>query len=267
LVLIPNGEFLTGSPESDSDAEDHEKPQHQTTLSRPFYLSIYEVTQEEYGTVMGVDPSHFKGESHRPVDSVSWYDAIGFCNNLSEKENIIPYYKIDGQDVSIGGGDGYRLPTEAEWEYACRAGTMARWTCGENESDLERFAWYARNSNGLSYPVGEKEPNAWGLYDMHANVAEWCWDRFSGDYYRDSPDEDPTGPSSGSSRALRGGCWNAQPPGVRCSYRDARPPSMRGNLVVGFRVARTWLYEPNDLSKLKKSSSAAEAQPNTRGIR
>jgi len=221
MVLIPAGEFLMGSPDSDEDADTWEKPQHRVKITRPFYLGVYPVTQEEYERVMGKNPSDFKGDRQRPVETVSWNDAAEFCRRLSEKE-----------------GKTYRLPTEAEWEYACRAGRTTKWCFGDSQSQLADYAWYDDNSGGTTHPVGEKKPNAWGLYDMHGNVYEWCDDWYDEDYYSASPAADPKGPDSTAYRVLRGGSWDFDPWVTRSADRGWDAPDDR-SLYFGFRLART----------------------------
>ncbi|GIW90010.1 MAG: hypothetical protein KatS3mg109_0442 [Pirellulaceae bacterium] len=222
LVLIPAGEFMMGSPEWDTDAYPDEKPQHRVRIYRPFYLAVTEVTQEQYQQVMGTNPSYFQGAPKRPVENVSWNDAVEFCRRLSQKE-----------------GKEYRLPTEAEWEYACRAGSTTRWSFGNDASELGEYAWYGGNSGGTTHPVGQKKPNAWGLYDMHGNVWEWCADWYDEVYYRTSPLDDPKGPDSGRFRVLRGGSWVYHRPGTfRCAFRYNGRPDLRYD-AGGFRVART----------------------------
>jgi hypothetical protein len=148
LVLISAGEFLMGSPESDTDASAYEKPQHRVRITRPFYLGVTEVTQGQYQAVTGANPSHFKGSGDLPVETVSWLDAINYCNGLSRKEGLTPFYRVQGETVEVPdwNGTGYRLPTEAEWEYACRAGSTTRYSFGDDAAGLGAFAWYSGNS-------------------------------------------------------------------------------------------------------------------------
>ncbi len=238
LVPIPAGSFMMGSPSGESDRYDDET-QHRVTLTRGFLMSATEVTQAQYEAVMGSNPSEFKGAS-RPVEMVSWYDAVRFCNALSEREGLTAAYRISGENSAPEvtwnlDADGYRLPTEAEWEYACRAGTTTRFHSGNSDSDLELVGWYSGNSNQQTQDVGTKQPNAWGLYDMHGNVWEWCWDRY-GDYGGNATD--PAGPGSGSARVLRGGGWSDGAQFCRSAYRYWRHPVIRSSFN-GFRVVRS----------------------------
>ena len=239
FVPIPAGEFAMGSPAWDRDGKPDEKPKHRVRITSPFFLGICEVTQQEYQRVMGANPSSEQLSPQQPVQMVSWFDAVKFCNRLSEREKVRPYYEISGERVTILGGNGYRLPTEAEWEYACRAGSTTKWSFGDDLPQLELYAWYDGNAGSHSHEVGEKFPNAFGLYDMHGHMWEWCWDRYGEDYYRHSPVDDPQGPSSGALRIERGGDgWNSDPPQLRSAYRNHQVPSLRFR-DLGFRVART----------------------------
>jgi formylglycine-generating enzyme required for sulfatase activity len=196
LTLIPAGEFMMGSPDSDSDAAGDEKPQHRVRITKAFYLGATEVTQEQYEKVMGQNPSSFtESGPDAPVENVSWDDAQGFCRKLSELAE------------EKEAGRRYRLPTEAEWEYACRAGSAEKYCDGDDESTLGDYAWYGENSDGKTHQVGQKNLNAWGLYDMHGNVWEWCADWYDGEFYAQSPPNDPSGPPTGSLRVDRGGGW------------------------------------------------------------
>jgi formylglycine-generating enzyme required for sulfatase activity len=216
LVYIQPGEFQMGS----DDGQSNEKPIHTVKISKGFYIGIYEVTQEQYQKVMGTNPSYFKG-SNLPVESVSWADAVEFCKKLSQTE-----------------GKTYRLPTEAEWEYACRAGTTTQFSFGDDKSQLGDYAWYDKNSGGKPHPVGTKKPNAWGLYDMHGNAWEWCLDWYAKDWYSKGPEENPLNESYGDKwgRVVRGGFWFVNSGLCRVSHRDGYGPSSRGGDGVGFRV-------------------------------
>jgi formylglycine-generating enzyme required for sulfatase activity len=219
FVYIPPGTFMMGSPVSE-EGRYRDEFQHEVTLTKGFYMQITEVTQGQWQAVMGENPSHFKDcGDDCPVESVSWNDAQKFIEKLNRKEK----------------GSQYRLPTEAEWEYACRAGTRTRYYTGDSEEDLDRAGWYGRNSGGKTHPVGRKEPNGFGLYDMHGNVWEWCQDWY-GDYPNGSV-IDPKGPSSGSSRVLRGGSWIFYGWFVRSASRFRFVPSERYH-DFGLRLAR-----------------------------
>jgi formylglycine-generating enzyme required for sulfatase activity len=216
FVLIPAGTFLMGSPDSYTEANDNEKPVHQVTISQAFYLGKYPVTQAQWEAIMGDDnPSQFKHDPTRPVERVSWHGALAFLRELTERE---------------GGGD-YRLPTEAQWEYACRAGTKTP----RYHPDCNAIAWYDGNSNGYSQPVGQKLPNAWGLHDMLGNVYEWCLDGRR--QYTAAAAVDPIGPTdAGANHVIRGGSWDHSARFVRAALRDWYPPDTRSN-SLGFRCA------------------------------
>jgi formylglycine-generating enzyme required for sulfatase activity len=227
MVLIPAGEFTMGSSDGDSD----EKPPHKVRITKPFYLGQYEVTVGQFRQF--VNESGFQGVGDGwktafpsqtddcPVVNVSWNDAEAFCDWLWKKE-----------------GKEYRLPTEAEWEYACRAGMQTTWSFGDNESELGDYAWYRENSGERTHPLGHKKPNAWGLYGMHGNAWEWCADWYASDYYASSPADDPKGPSFGTLRVARGGSWNYPARLTRSPVRRGGYPHDRVRFC-GFRVART----------------------------
>ncbi|MGI9443231.1 MAG: formylglycine-generating enzyme family protein [Rubripirellula sp.] len=208
--LIHAGKFIMGEGDQ----------AHEVTLTKPFKMGVHEVTQAQYEQVMGVNPSHFKG-ANNPVEMVRWDDAVEFCRRLSE----LPAEKAAGHV--------YRLPTEAEWEYACRAGTTTRFSFGDDEWKLGDYAWHDGNADDNTHPVGGKKPNAWGLYDMHGNVWEWCQDLY-GDYPSGTV-TDPTGAASGSFRVLRGDCWISSAENCRSAYRGRSNPWLR-YYDRGFRV-------------------------------
>jgi formylglycine-generating enzyme required for sulfatase activity len=240
LKLIPAGKFLMGSNKADdADAFDNEQPRHEVRLTRSFYLGVTEVTQGQYRTITGESPSNFKGSDDLPVEQVSWFDAVKYCNALGVKEGLPLYYRIDGDSVTVpdAKGPGYRLPTEAEWEYACRGGRSTRYSFGDDAADLGSSAWSSENSGSKTHPVGEKRPNAFGLYDMHGNVYEWCQDWYDKDYYAQSPLQDPPGPVPASVRVFRGGCWILYPRLCRSAYRSGYSPAFRFNDGLGFRLA------------------------------
>ena len=220
MALIPAGTFMMGSLSSDSDRSIIEEPQHQVTITKPFYMGTYEVTQEQWEAVMENNPSWFNYNPKNPVECVSWNDCQDFIMELNT--------------MGIG---KFRLPTEAEWEYACRAGSTTRFPWGHDPeySQLGQYAWYRDNSGDKTHPVGQKQPNAWGLSDMHGNVYEWCSDWF-GDYSSASQ-TDPTGPSSGDCRILRGGDWYLDPQFCRSANRSGSTPTGAYNFL-GFRLVR-----------------------------
>jgi formylglycine-generating enzyme required for sulfatase activity len=230
MVFIPPGTFRMGSPTNEVDRYDWEGPQTAVTISRGFWMGKYEVTQGEYLAVMGSNPSNFTGDTNLPVETVSWYDATGYCAALTERE------RLAGR---IGTNCVYRLPTEAEWEYACRGWTSTRFSYGDDPgyTNLTDHAWYWDNSGGETHAVGQKLPNPWGLYDMHGNVWEWCQDWF--DTYPGGIAVDPQGPATGSSRVIRGGSWYGWLDGARYCQSANRLGSNNpdnGYINVGFRV-------------------------------
>ena len=202
MVGLPAGQFLMGSPDSDPYAENHEKPPHQVKVNS-FAIGKYPITQAQYQAVMGNNPSHFKNNPQNPVEQVSWDDAQAFCQKLSQ---------ITGKT--------YRLPTEAEWEYACRAGTTTRYYFGDNDNQLGDYAWYDENSNDTTHPVGQKKPNGWGLYDMSGNVWEWCEDNWHGNYIGAPDDGSAWLDNDNDYLIVRGGSWFDSPSYCRSAFRD-----------------------------------------------
>ncbi len=252
LVLLPGGTVTIGSPDSERQRQADET-QHQVTLSA-FYVDPHEVTQQDYQAVMGTNPSHFRGDN-LPVEQVTWYDAINYCNKLSEAQGLTPAYQIDGTTVTWNrAADGYRLLTEAEWEYAARAGTQTVfYEGGQIVADQVNFCGsypYLIEENYLSHqnpevvtstyrqetmPVDGLAPNSWGLYHMEGNVSEWYFDYYGP--YDTAQNTDPSGPTSGSLRVNRGGGWNDFAKHVRSAYRSVTSPdTIEQNL--GFRIAR-----------------------------
>jgi len=215
FVKIQPGEFMMGCSASDSECNSSEKPAHRVRITKAFEMGKYEVTQVQWDSVMGSNPSNFKGED-RPVEQVSWNDVQSFLQKLNSRND----------------GYRYRLPTEAEWEYAARAGTAGTYT-----GSLDAMAWYSNNSDSQTHPVGQKQPNAWGLYDMQGNVAEWVQDWYDATYYKSSPASDPQGPAKGYTRVLRGGSWDYNSRVSRISFRGFNGPSDRIN-YFGFRCVR-----------------------------
>jgi formylglycine-generating enzyme required for sulfatase activity len=220
FVLIPAGKFMMGSPSEEQSRYDDEGPVHEVTIKNSFYIGKYPVTQKQWKKVMGNNPSNFKGED-RPVKSVSWVDVHEFVKKLNEKE----------------GADKYRLPSEAEWEYACRAGTQTRYSFGDDESKLNKYAWYDKNSGSGTHPVGQKKPNSWNLYDMHGNVWEWVQDGWH-DKYEGAPSDGSAWEDGNSSfRVFRGGSWHFDARYCRSAVRNWFDPSDRDG-DVGFRLLR-----------------------------
>lgn len=221
LLSIPAGTFTMGSPESE-EGRFYDESQVRVRITKPFYLGKTEVTQAQWKAVMGNNPSYFKGDN-LPVEKVSWEDAMAFCRKLTERE----------RKKGLPAEYTFTLPTEAQWEYACRAGTTTRFCSGDSESALSKVAWRDGNSGKKTHPVGTKSPNAWGLYDMHGNVWEWC-----SDWYAESllGGNDPAGAKSGSRRVFRGGSWCNSARDCRSALRNGISPGNRIN-SLGFRVA------------------------------
>jgi serine/threonine protein kinase len=229
------GAFIMGSPRTEP-GRDQSEEQHQVMISHGLLASRTPVTRLAWATVWGEDPPD-TASAALPMETVSWYEALSFCNALSLYVGLTPCYTIE--DTGIGWdriANGFRLPTEAEWEYLCRAGTSTIYNRGSAEQDLARAGWYERNCESGPVPVGQKEPNAWGLYDMHGNVWEWCWDWFGP--YPQGDQEDPEGPATGRSRVLRGGSWRRSLHHCRSATRYESSPENHGK-SLSFRVVRT----------------------------
>jgi len=250
LRRIPGGRFYMGSHESDEYLRNNEHPQHKVIIPHNLFVGVYLVTQAQFQELMDYNPSIVLENEECPVEGVTWYSAIEFCNKMSEAESLPPFYgikavrrrmnkSIEGAKVTILGGEGYRLPTEAEWEYACRAGSISPWCFGDQVMDVGHYAWYYENSSMETHPVGQRKPNAWGLFDMHGNVMEWCYDWYDDLLYQQSGEEEenPTGPADGISKVLRGGAWQFGAEATRCAYRNSSAPEAVAG-VIGFRVCR-----------------------------
>ena len=237
FISVPAGAFLMGAGESDREASASEKPQHRVTITKPFSIGRYEVTQAQWEAVLGSNPytldrsnpyynlPGMKERITRPNHpaTVSWLDAQEFIERLNATE----------------GHTRYRLPTEAEWEYAARAGTTTAYSFGDDIRDLGRYAWQGEGfASGGRHPVGQKLPNPWGLYDVHGNAWEWVQDFYSDSYYAQSPPTDPTGPAGGSAHVVRGGSWHVTSDSWRSSFRKPYEPDYRG-ISIGFRVLMT----------------------------
>ncbi|MBF0186774.1 MAG: formylglycine-generating enzyme family protein [Magnetococcales bacterium] len=220
FVQIPMGSFTMGVDLNFEKGEADETPQHNVTITQPFYMGKYEVTQQQWIAVMGDNPSKYKGKD-RPVEQVNWRDVKKFIRKLNKSE----------------GGKRYRLPTEAEWEYACRAGSTTTYSFGDSPRKIGEYAWFDDNSDDETHPVGQKKPNAWGLYDMHGNVWEWVADWYDKSFYASSPREDPEGPEDGNSRVARGGGFDHSEQYLRSAERGVWFQDDR-RFRLGFRLVR-----------------------------
>lgn len=269
MALAEEGEFQMGSPNAELSRRPDER-QHRVRLTRSFLIGVHEVTQDEYHRVTKANPSWFsatgggkdkvsgKDTSRFPVEKVTWYDALDFCNRLGQADGCVPYYKltdvkrqgdsIKSATVTVAGGTGYRLPTEAEWEFACRAYSTRRFFFG-NENTGKEANLRPGSSIGYGSPptwtplgrttqVGSYKPNPWGLFDTHGNAAEWCGDWYDRDYYATSPVDDPSGPTTGTQRVVRGGSWMVGETSCRSASRIGMAPDESTD-YVGFRVCRT----------------------------
>ncbi|MBM4040374.1 MAG: hypothetical protein FJ290_17850 [Planctomycetes bacterium] len=235
MVAIPAGWLEMGSRSGDPD----EQPVHRVWLDA-FLMDRYELTQEHYKRFVLADPAHFKGDK-LPVEMINWGDAALYCNARSKAEGLAPCYDPETTRCDFA-ADGYRLPTEAEWEYACRAGTTGDYPFGSDPRLLADHTWFRDNSAKRTRPVGEKAPNPWGIFDMLGNVAEWCNDVYEPAYYASSPERNPTGPAGGKLHVLRGGAWNSSPDACRSAYRVGQAPGMQdacfSDDAIGFRCVR-----------------------------
>jgi formylglycine-generating enzyme required for sulfatase activity len=270
MVPLTPRQYTMGSPENEGTRHPDET-QHPVRLTRHYLIGVKEVTQEQYRKVMNSSPSWFAKSgggkarvegldtSEFPVETVSWFDAIAFCNELSKLDGYEPYYKLtdvkrDGESISsatvaIAGGNGYRLPTEAEWEYACRAGWYRSYNFGTYNTGTQANLKPSTHAGGYGGPptwrapgrttkTGSYPASGWNLYDMHGNVGEWCWDWYDKDYYARSTREDPQGPDKGTVRVVRGGSWMVSEESCRSASRLSVAPGERKD-YIGFRIART----------------------------
>ncbi len=229
LVAVPAGIFTMGSPETESGRSANEGPQTQIAITHSFMIGKYEVSQAEYQAVVGTNPAFFQGDTQRPIEEVSWQDATNFCALLTAR---------DRQSGHISATAFYRLPTEAEWEYAARAGSSSAYTFGDASTSLGDYAWFQDNASGMPHEVGAKQPNAWGLYDVCGNIWEFCSDWLG--VYPGGFIVDPVGPTDGTLKVMRGGSWYSEPRACRSAVRQGLPASVRYG-DVGFRIV---LYVP-----------------------
>jgi formylglycine-generating enzyme required for sulfatase activity len=251
MVLLPGGQFTMGTDKGNPD----EVPAHPVTLTG-FAIDKFEVTSEMFAKAQLPNPSHWGDNPKRPVERVRWRDAKQYCNERSALEGLKPCYNEKTADWECDySANGYRLPTEAEWEYACKAGTDAAYDFG-GASNLRQYSWCAENSEEKTHPVGQKKPNRWGIYDLYGNVSEWCEDVYSPTYYKNSPAKDPVGPPSPGKdvqRVMRGGSWKSTPEMCRATFRQGQKTGDTDACFYtdycGFRCVRRITAE--ELTKLK----------------
>jgi formylglycine-generating enzyme required for sulfatase activity len=220
FVPISAGAFEMGSPLDEEDRHSDEGPVHHVNLEKAFHMCRYEVTQKQWREIMGDNPSYFEGDDDLPVEMVTWDEVQEFIKKINEAE----------------GTNKYRLPSEAEWEYACRTGTTTRYSFGDSESKLGDYAWYDENSDGKTHQVGQKKPNSWGLYDMHGNVWEWVQDSWH-DSYNGAPADGSAWEGDGTYRVIRGGSWSSNARDCRSALRDLIAPRIRF-ADLGFRLLK-----------------------------
>jgi formylglycine-generating enzyme required for sulfatase activity/Tol biopolymer transport system component len=235
MLRIDGGEFSMGDASGRADETPH------TVRVDAFFIDRNLVTQEIYESVVGINPSKRKAKNN-PVEQIRWNDAVRFCNKASECDGLTPCYDLKTWVCNVE-ADGYRLPSEAEWEFACRAGSKVKYCFGDDESQLAQFAWCKPHSLGVTHPVGSKKPNAFGLFDMHGNVWQWCNDFYADSYYKQSPRENPRGPADGTKKVLRGGAWDSPAEQCRAAYRRSETPMFAdacfGADSYGFRRVRS----------------------------
>ena len=236
MIRLPAGKFLMG----DGDGEVDEQPVREVFV-HSFDIDKYEVSQREYERLMGVNPSRWKGKDN-PVEQVRWSDAVRYCNVRSEEEALTACYNPETWECDFS-ANGYRLPTEAEWEYACRAGTKSNRFFGAKAAKLKNYGWFKDNAGNRPRPVGRKLPNPWGLHDIYGNVWEWCHDLYQADYYHTRPGDNPHGPESAKTRVIRGGSWDSAAEKCRSAFRYHEIPGYVdicfGYDIYGFRVVRS----------------------------
>jgi acetoin utilization deacetylase AcuC-like enzyme/formylglycine-generating enzyme required for sulfatase activity len=254
MVKIPEGWFDMGSKNNSPD----ESPVHKVWISS-FWMDRFEVVQEQFKKFQISDPSHFK-DPNNPLEQINWTDATLFCNERSLAEGLEPCYDEETWECNFQ-ANGYRLPTEAEWEYACRAGTSTNFSFGNNVRNLKDHTWFAENSSDKTHLVGQKKSNPWGLYDMYGNVSEWCNDFYSENYYKNSDQKNPKGPIKGQERVLRGGAWNSSSNSCRSSYRSSDPSiddTCLASDAIGFRCVRNASIKISPEENMVKDKQARE---------
>ncbi|MDB6037412.1 MAG: hypothetical protein JWM99_1253 [Verrucomicrobiales bacterium] len=233
MIAVAGGQFIMGD-KSEADAPAHE------VVVAPFLMDKCLVTQDQFQRVTGSNPSRWKGEKN-PVEQVRWSDAVKFCNQRSEAEGLQPCYDLKSWQCNFE-ANGYRLPTEAEWEFACRGGASTAYFFGDSSGKLGDYAWYEKNSGGRPHPVGQKRPNALGLYDMCGNVWQWCNDFYAVDYYKQAPHDNPRGPQTAPTKVVRGGAFRFSDENCRSGYRYNESPGYAdvcfGYDIYGFRCVR-----------------------------